>query len=261
MSHKSSPSIKKQFIDNQVSAFSDNDTDGLGMINKHRIVLDMIREHAQPDSTILDIGCSDGKILFQLEEEGYHNLYGLDIQERSKQSFVGSKIQYQACDVEREPIPFDNKFDIIVLSDVLEHLFSPQTLLYDLKPLLSPKGKIIFSFPNAGWFLNGILLTFFPSKLFVSPAFGPWGHTYQFTFHQARKIANILHYKVVELKGGRLDNYAFRTGLKKIVFDLFALFSIPFITFSPIVFSAHIFGVFENTRAKPKSSSRFDSGL
>ena len=256
-----SASVKKQFVDNQVKAFSESDSEGMGLINKHHIVIKMIHNHADKNARILDVGCSEGQILYELERDGYSNLYGVDIQEISKTSFFGSKINYKYCDVEVEPIPFKNKFDIIIVSDVLEHMFSPQSVLYDLKKNLSPQGKIIFSVPNAGWFINGILLTFFPSKLFASTAFGPWGHTYQFTFYQVKQIANNLHYKVLDLKGGKLDNYAFRGGIKKIIYDTFAFFSIPLIRLIPSIFSAHIFGVLQTTNKDPIKSARFDLGL
>ncbi len=221
----------------------------------------MILDNSAKSDRILDIGCSDGKILKELLQRDYTNLYGIDIQEWAKTSLVGTKIKYQDCDIEKEPIPFRGKFDVIVLSDVLEHLFSPQTVLYDIRTHLAPKGKVVFGMPNAGWFLNGLLLTFFPSKLFVSTAFGPWGHTHQFTFFEVKKIAKSLKYKILTLKGGKLDNYAFKAGFKKILFDGFALVSQPLIQIAPIIFSAHIFGVWQITRQKVAKSARFDLGL
>lgn len=254
-------SIKKQFIDNQVETFRANEPEEAGLITKHHLVIDMIVRNSKTDDRVLDIGCSDGKILKALTELGYTKLFGLDIQELSKTSFTGTGITYRVCDIENEQLPFKGKFDLIIISDVLEHLFSPQTVLFDLKKSLSPKGKIIFSVPNAGWFLNGILLTFFPSKLFASTAFGPWGHTHQFTFYEIRKIATKLKYKILELKGGKLDNYAFKLGVKKYIFDFFIWITYPLAMSLPILFSAHIFGVLENTSMSPASCDRFDAGV
>lgn len=256
----SKTSINKQFIDNQVQTFRANDPEGAGMITKHHIVLDMIKRNSKPSERVLDIGCSDGKILKELVSLGYTKLYGVDIQELSKTSFTGTSITYRVCDIENEPLPFKDKFDLIIVSDVLEHLFSPQTVLYDLKKSLTLTGKIVFSMPNAGWFLNGVLLTFFPSKLFASTAFGPWGHTHQFTFYEVSKIATKLKYKIVELKGGKLDNYAFKQGIKKILFDIFVWITHPLATRFPFIFSAHIFGVIENTNKSPAARDRFDAG-
>ena len=78
--------IKKQFIDNQVKAFKENEPTDIGMINKHHIVLRMIQKYSTFDSHILDIGCSDGKILKALEQNGYKHLYGIDLQEAAVDS-------------------------------------------------------------------------------------------------------------------------------------------------------------------------------
>lgn len=254
-------SIKQQFIDNQVNAFRKNEPGTSFMLNKHHEVLGMIRRNSSIEDRVLDIGCSDGKILKELMTMGYKKLYGIDIQALAKTSFANTIVKYKECDIEKEVIPFAGKFDLIIISDVLEHLFSPHTLMYDLKKKLSPNGKIVFSVPNAGWFLNGMLLTFLPSKLFVSTAFGPWGHTHQFTFYEMRRLANILKYQVIELKGGKLDNYMFKHGLKKILFDIFVWITKPLALRYPSVFSAHIFGVFGNTKVQLSTKDRFDSGV
>lgn len=256
---KKSP--QKEFVDAQVAAFRANDNSENVMINKHKIVLGMVLNNSKPSDRVLDIGCSDGKILRELDRQGYKNLHGVDIQEWAKTSLVGTKIKYRECDIERESIPYRGVFDVIIISDVLEHLFSPQSVLFELKKKLSPKGKIYFCMPNAGWFLNGILLTFLPQKLFVSTAFGPWGHTHQFTFFEVKQIARRLKYKLHTLKGGRLDNYAFKTGIKKILFDLFVTLSEPLATRFPSIFSAHIFGIYQNSGQTPPPSARYDLGV
>ena len=151
---------------------------------------------------------------------GYRNLYGIDFSEVSRKSFLRTKIKFSSCDVEKGKIPFRKKFDVVIFSDVLGCLFSPQTVLYDIRKYLTPRGKIIFSTPNAGYFLNWILLTFLPSKLFLSTSFGPWGNVYHFTFYKVRLMARELGYRIVSLKGGKIDNYAFKSGIKRLVFDV-----------------------------------------
>lgn len=46
------------------------------------------------------------------------------------------------------PLPFDNdRFDTIILSDVLEHLASPKNFWKELERVLAPDGKIILNVP------------------------------------------------------------------------------------------------------------------
>jgi 2-polyprenyl-3-methyl-5-hydroxy-6-metoxy-1,4-benzoquinol methylase len=52
-------------------------------------------------------------------------------------------------DLDDQKLPkFDNKFDLIVLGDVLEHLKRPDIILKNLKELLASHGRIIISVPN-----------------------------------------------------------------------------------------------------------------
>ncbi len=251
--------IKKQFIDRQVEAFSEVGTRGELLI-RHKIILNLITKFGKKDGNILDVGCFDGKILNALEKSGYQNLYGIDFADVPKSLFKNTSIRFAPCDIEKEKIPFNKKFDVVIFTDVLEHLFSPQTVLFDLKTKLNKNAVIVFSVPNAGWFLNGLLLSFFPSKLFISTAFGPWGHTYQFTFFQVKKIATNLKFKTIKLSGGRMDNFAFRVGLKKLIYDLFLAISYPLALVYPQIFSDRIFGVFRNTGATLSDKNRFELG-
>lgn len=248
--------IKKEIFDRQVLAIS-RKGEKKELLNRHKKILNLILKNSIKDDYVLDIGCFDGKILKVLEQKGYKNLYAVDFSETSKKSFKKTSIHFSTYDIERDRIPFGNKFDIIIYTDVLEHLFSPQTTLFNIKKNLSKDGKIIFSVPNAGWFLNGILLSFLPSKLFLSTSFGPWGHTYNFTFYQVRKIAWKLCFNILQLSGGRMDNYVFDRGFKKHLYDAFLyILYFPALVW-PQVFSDHIFGVLRNTSNKLSVEARF----
>ena len=41
------------------------------------------------------------------------------------------------------------KFDVILLADVVEHIFNPGLVLQEAKKLLNPEGEIIISVPNS----------------------------------------------------------------------------------------------------------------
>ncbi|MEK7616654.1 MAG: class I SAM-dependent methyltransferase [Patescibacteria group bacterium] len=251
--------IKKEFIDRQVLTFSETG-EHEELLNRHKKILSLILKYSSKNDYVLDIGCFDGKILKSLEQEGYNNLYGVDFSEAAKVSFTKSSIHFAPCDIEHQEISFKEKFDVVILSDVLEHLFSPQSILFDLKKKLSKDARIVLSVPNAGWFINGLLLSFFPSKLFLSTAFGPWGHTYHFTFYNVKKTAQNLKFKVLELSGGRMDNYVFNSGIKKMLFEGFLQATYSLALIWPKIFSAHIFGVFQNTNMKLTEKERFELG-
>lgn len=250
--------IKKEIFDRQVLEFSKIQGDGQ-LLERHKKIIKLILKNSRKDDYILDVGCFDGKILKALEKEGYTNLFGVDFSEVSQKSFKDTNIHFAAYDIESDEIPFNNNFDVVVYTDVLEHLPSPQTTLFDIRKKLSKKGKIIFSVPNAGWFLNGLLLSFLPSKMFLSTAFGPWGHTYHFTFYSVKKIAKNLNFDLIEISGGKMKNYIFKKGIRKIFYDFFTAGTSLMSAFYPQIFSDHIFGVFQKTSQNPKTGARIES--
>lgn len=250
--------IKKNIFDQQVADFSKKNGNK-ELLERHKKILNLIYKYSVPSDSVLDVGCFDGKILKALEKEGYKNLYGVDFSETSKKSFEETGIHFRSYDIEQDDLPFKKKFDVIVYTDVLEHLLSPQTALFDIRKNLSKNGKIIFSVPNAGFFLNGFLLSFLPSKLFLSSAFGPWGHTYQFTFYQVKKISQNLCFDLIEISGGWMKNYIFKSGFKKLFYDVF-IFTLSVLSLVyPQIFSDHIFGVLENSSRKPKPETRYEA--
>jgi SAM-dependent methyltransferase len=60
-----------------------------------------------------------------------------------------------------------NKFDVVFCGEVIEHVFSPDAMLLDLKVLLRPGGILILSTPNLGYWVNRLLLLVGISPLFV----------------------------------------------------------------------------------------------
>ena len=61
----------------------------------------------------------------------------------------------------------DQDFDVVFCGEVIEHIFSPDALLSDLKTLLRPGGVLILSTPNLGYWVNRLLLAVGISPLFV----------------------------------------------------------------------------------------------
>ena len=80
----------------------------------------------------------------------------LDIDEISAAKALGFDIQCGNC----ETAKLGQSFDLIVMSDVLEHVGNPVAALHNMFDHLEPDGKIIITTPNAtflGNILKGIL--------------------------------------------------------------------------------------------------------
>jgi methionine biosynthesis protein MetW len=123
---------------------------------------------------ILDVGCGDGTILHILQKDYEINSYGVDISlnavKKAKERGIKAKVSNL-----NEEIPFPNDyFDVIFCTDVLEHLFSPETVLQEIYRVSKENTIIIFSIPNLGCLKNRI--QFFWGKNITEPPFQVKSH-------------------------------------------------------------------------------------
>lgn len=102
---------------------------------------------------VLDVGCASGYLAERLKKNECY-VVGIEIDE------AATKTAKQFCDniivgdVEQlNELPYPSKFfDVIVYSDILEHLKRPDLVLIKFKKYLAPKGCVIASIPNVARF-------------------------------------------------------------------------------------------------------------
>ncbi len=101
------------------------------------------------DSKILDIGCSSGILLKDLEFLGFkkENLFGIDISEIAIENCKTNGI-LNTFVMDAQNITISDKFDIIIASDCLEHLQDDHKAIKNWKSLLKI-GGIMFVFVPA----------------------------------------------------------------------------------------------------------------
>jgi 2-polyprenyl-3-methyl-5-hydroxy-6-metoxy-1,4-benzoquinol methylase len=117
----------------------------------HRACLTYLASHLFPDkrSRIIDIGSGQGHCLFPLKEQGYTNLYALDIDEFNKNLFSEKEIDFAKVDVENQHIPYeDSYFDVVLSFHLIEHLKDPANFLNETYRILSNHGIFILVTPN-----------------------------------------------------------------------------------------------------------------
>ena len=108
-----------------------------------------------PDSTplrILDIGCGEGILGRRLTESG-HNVSGIEFDESAAMVAKENLDHVYSADIENFDLELTSPpFDLIILSDILEHLIDPWILLKKLRKALKHRGEIIASIPNIQYF-------------------------------------------------------------------------------------------------------------
>jgi len=83
---------------------------------------------------ILDVGCGNGYLLNQLRNQGYDDLMGVDLVEKSKYP----DIPQQAANIEN--LPFENNtFDTVICCHTLEHVIDIRKAVSELKRVVAKK--------------------------------------------------------------------------------------------------------------------------
>jgi len=95
---------------------------------------------------LLDIGCNEGRGLVIYRQNGF-DPEGLELNERAAQNarMAGFSVYTQSLE-EFQP---DEPFDIVVLSNVLEHAPNPKDMLENVHRILKTGGHVWISCPNS----------------------------------------------------------------------------------------------------------------
>lgn len=157
---------------------------------------DKVYNLLEGNKTVLDVGCANGNFSKEVKKKG-NKVYGIEV---SNQMALRAKkvIDHVIVgNIEEMKFPWKyNSFDIILLMDILEHLFNPQKTLINLKKYLKNDGYVIVSIPNvANWEVRLDLLfgKFDSSKTRILED----GHIRFFTFESATKMFKKSGYKIV----------------------------------------------------------------
>ena len=95
--------------------------------------------------TILDIGCGTGAIMEFVASLGY-KVEGIDLTEEALRHCREKNLSVKLGRAEQIPYP-DNSFDIIIASDVLEHVLDDAAAVREVGRVLRPGGRFIATVP------------------------------------------------------------------------------------------------------------------
>ncbi len=113
-------------------------------------VLDLFARYVQPDHDALDVGCGDGKSATWLGQHAA-SYRGVDISASSVE-LVRSRGYDADVIADAAVLPFDDSsFDIVVCTEVLEHLMFPLDAAHEIKRVLRPGGHVVVTVPNIAY--------------------------------------------------------------------------------------------------------------
>ena len=103
---------------------------------------------------ILDVGVGTGSKIEWLTER--NDVYGLEINESAILKSKERGIKVIKADIEKK-FPFDDKFfDLVICSQVLEHLVQPQNTMQEINRVLKTEGIFVVDVPNHFGLLSGL---------------------------------------------------------------------------------------------------------
>lgn len=109
----------------------------------------------RPDR-VLDLGCGNGALTMKLASAGYH-VVGCDSDESGLEIARASApgLLFKQASVYDDPALLgEPPFDLVVSSEVIEHLFVPKYLPRFANKVLAPKGHLIVTTPYYGYLKN-----------------------------------------------------------------------------------------------------------
>ncbi|MDD5016284.1 MAG: class I SAM-dependent methyltransferase [Atribacterota bacterium] len=142
-------------------------------------ILKVINKLKIKGDSLLDVGCADGNLTIILKEFLQSTMtFGIEISQQRAEIARTRGIKVVQMDIEETTFPFDDSsFDVILCTEILEHLYNPSHLLSETFRCLKPGGSCIIVIPNlASWHSRLLLLFGYqPYSMPISPQFHDLG--------------------------------------------------------------------------------------
>ncbi|MBK7231842.1 MAG: class I SAM-dependent methyltransferase [Saprospiraceae bacterium] len=167
------------------------------------------------NAKIIDLGCGSGSLLKALDENGFTQVFGIDISPEQIQVAKTMGVHNIKCmDIQSFFEEDKNKYDLILGMDIIEHFTKNELvdLLQKIKNKLNFGGQVVFRTPN----MDAIL----PNRY----AFGDFTHECLLNSSSAQQLGLACGYGQVEIKSSnmRIKNPTFEF-IRKFLFFFFQI--------------------------------------
>ena len=181
---------------------------------------------------ILDIGTTP-YTLFLKEIYPHYDILTLDLHRLMEDLCKAMGIPLTICNLDEGYIPFEDVcFDVVIFSEVLEHLFIPPTeILKEIRRVLRERGKLILSVPNLAALYQRIRLLFGVSPLpnaDLQMSRFSHGHIHEYTMKEIASLLRTSGFTIVCAKYVRAYG-AKGTGISRLMREVYdpLVFLIP----------------------------------
>jgi 2-polyprenyl-3-methyl-5-hydroxy-6-metoxy-1,4-benzoquinol methylase len=154
--------------------------------NRQRKTLEAVKQVAAPGARVLDLAAAQGNFSLLLAEQGYDVTWN-DLRSELM-DYV--KLKYEHGRVSFAPgnafeLEFDELFDVVLITEIIEHMAHPDEFLRQVAGLVKPGGCVVMTTPNGGYFRNNLpRFSDCPNpEQFESEQFKPDGDGHIFLLH------------------------------------------------------------------------------
>jgi 2-polyprenyl-6-hydroxyphenyl methylase/3-demethylubiquinone-9 3-methyltransferase len=171
--------------------------------NRCKHTLDLIKKVAPAKAEILDVAAAQGNYSLTLAELGYTVTWN-DLREELV-DYV--KLKHETGIINFAPgnvfeLEFATKFDVVLITEIIEHVAHPDHFLTKISHLVRPGGYVIKTTPNGEYFLNNLprFSDCADPSQFESEQFKPNsdGHIFLLHLNEIEALAQQANFKVIE---------------------------------------------------------------
>jgi SAM-dependent methyltransferase len=126
---------------------------------KEKIIIDYLCRIKTEWGTVLDIGCMNSPFMYEFRKRAViRDYYGMDLLPEEEGQALLKEGHYRRVNIDDGIPDCGVKFEVIVCSEVIEHLFSPDNVFRFAQENLAPGGLLVITTPNLGVWYNRFLL-------------------------------------------------------------------------------------------------------
>lgn len=158
--------------------------------------------------SILDIGSGRGYMLYYLKNLGFKTTIGTQISLPARK-FSQEKLGLDVRGKDMLEINFEEKFDIISMYHVFEHIKDPEKYIERISDLLNTNGKLVLQVPNFDSWTNRISHDYWL-------ALDPEHHLYNYTYYYLKPLLEKNGFKIIKFNSFSLE-YSIFTSVQSLV--------------------------------------------
>jgi SAM-dependent methyltransferase len=101
-----------------------------------------------PSARVLEVGCGSGLLVQALRDRGFADVVGIDNSAAAVRAAEARGLGERVAQQDAGKLSFgDERFDVVIASDVLEHLLDDRSALVEWRRILAPGGRLVVFVP------------------------------------------------------------------------------------------------------------------